>query len=180
MTRRVVTEAAEQAQGDIRLLQAERVRTDWLRGPVPLGRVPGFEPTAAERATQLAVTTIVAIAEHFSASRLRAQPNVTDQDVRNWPNQEKAWAKYAGVSLSALSAYQPFRGFNEARNAIMHGRGTLTPLQLSPSSADAVRKRIAAAGIRCIRNNVVITHDDLGCCADICWAFVGQLDAAAP
>jgi hypothetical protein len=120
------------------------------------------------------------VAEHFSAGRLRELPGVRESDTASWPKQETAWAARANVTLTNLPAYQPFRGFNEVRNAVMHGRGSLTPLQLIPARVGDVRLRLAAAGVRVLRDRLVVDQEDLDRCADVCAEFVQQLDGVAP
>ena len=180
MTGAVLSEIAEQARMDIRLLEAEYVRGSTRRQGVLPGRIPGFEPTVSERTLQLVITTIVAVTEHFSAARLIALPGTAGTDTRNWQSQELAWQVHGAVTLTALSAYLPFRGFNEARNAIMHGQGSLTATQLSPKFIPNTRARLAAAHLRCVRDTVVIAEADLARCANVCAEFVQQLDQAAP
>jgi hypothetical protein len=180
VTRVVLTEAAEQACDDIRLLQAQHVRASNGRHHPPSGRTPGFEPTVVERTRQLTLTTIVAVAEHFSAGRLRLVPGVSENDTFGWPNQEKAWKDRAQLELGTLPTYSAFRGFNEARNAIMHGRGALTPRQLDPSNAAKTRAWLTAALIKTVRHRLIIVDADVDRCADVCVSFVQQLDKAAP
>jgi hypothetical protein len=178
--RTVLSESAEQACSDIRLLQAEHTRRSRVWTQEPRGRIPGFEPSVAERTTQLTLTTIVAVTEHFSAQRLRAVPGVIERDVSSWPRQEAAWAARGSVSLGTLAAYQPFRGFNEARNAIMHGSGRLTPRQLAQAQVPNTRAWLAAAAIISVNGRLLITAVDLDRCAALCADFVTQLDSAAP
>ena len=150
-----------------------------IRAQDPPGRVPGFEPTAAERATQLTVASLVAVTEHFVADRLRAVPGVTEDDLRSWPKQIAAWNTHAGVRLEDFTSYPAFRGFNEARNAIMHGRGRLTPRQLKPNYAPQLWRWVTAAGLRVVRYEVIIGINDVDHCAEVCTSFINAVDAAA-
>lgn len=179
MMRIVLTEAAEQARNDIRLLLAEHLRASRQRARALPGRLPGFDPSVAHRARQLALTTIVAVAEHFSAERLRALPSVTENDTASWRKQETAW-RANGVALTNLPAFESLLGFVEARNSIMHGLGRLTPRQLTSRHAVSVQDRLASAGIRIVRGALAIDESDLTRCSHISVEFVEQLDSAAP
>lgn len=176
--RSVITDAAELAQSDIRLLRAEQERM--LRfGAVPaLGRIPGFGPTPAERAVHLALTTVVALTEHFSAQRLLSRHGVAVNSTTSWPSQEKAWVKYWSLSLNSLPSYLAFRGFNEARNAVMHGLGELTQMQRQPERIKDIKARLEAAQLRVVSSVVVIHRTDFERCAGTCLEFVAELDAA--
>ena len=114
-----MSERAEEAIGDIRLVVLEFQRAQAVSADNPPGRIPGHGPTAGQRAAQLALANVVSCAELFSADALRDQPGVVENDVSSWPKQQLAWQTHVGLDLETLPAYPAVRGFNEVRNAVL-------------------------------------------------------------
>ena len=115
-------------------------------------------------------------AELFSADALRDQPGVVENDVSSWPKQQLAWQTHVGLDLETLPAYPAVRGFNEVRNAVLHGRGRLTPRQVEGKLAAQVQVWLAAAGATVLRGAVQVREQDILRCADSCCEFVRQVD----
>jgi hypothetical protein len=176
MSRRVLSEMAEATIGDIRLVVVEFQRAQAVVRDNPPGRIPGHGPTATQRAAQLALANVVSCAELFSAEELRSLPRVVEHDVSSWPRQQLAWQKHGSLDLESLASYAAVRGFNEVRNAALHGRGRLTPRQVEGNLAGQVQVWLAAAGARVVRGEVRVGEEDIVRCADSCCEFVRQVD----
>ncbi len=176
MSRRVQSERAEEAIADIRLVVLEFQRAQAVPADNPPGRVPGHGPTVGQRAAQLALANVVSCAELFSAEVLRSLPGVVENDVSSWAKQQLAWQTHAGLDLETLPSYPAVRGFNEMRNAALHGRGRLTPRQVKGKLAEQVEEWLAAAGAKVLRGAVHVTEQDIVRCADACCVFVRQVD----
>lgn len=176
MSRRVLSEMAEETVGDIRLVVVEFQRAQAVAADNPPGRVPGHGPTAGQRAAQLALANVVSCAELFSAEVLRSLPGVVENDVSSWPKQQYAWQKHATLDLETLPPYPAVRGFNEVRNAVLHGRGRLTPRQVEGKLAAQVQMWLAAADAKVLRGVVLVSEQDIVRCADACCEFVRQVD----
>lgn len=165
---------AEHAIADIRLIVHEHLAASVGDRGSPVGRFGGPQTGFGDRATQFAVANVVGIVEHYAEQTLLgagAPPN----KVRTWDNKLEAWSDIFGKELAtACPAFQPMRGYYEARNAIMHRRGELTDTQRK----DAVYERINAAGLTLIGFNVVVNLTTLHACASTCLSCIEQLDAA--
>lgn len=177
-SRSVRSEASERAQFDLRIVVGDHHRRS--RALLPgKNRIITSEPNAEDRATQLTIALLVAITENYSSNALLGIPQVSQNDVRSWQNQEAAWLAKAGVNLEACPSYFAFRGWNEARNAIMHGMGALTEMQRTSRWAGDVLSRLSSARVLLRRNQLVLDHVDLGRCVKTCYDFIGELDDAA-
>lgn len=177
-SRTVRSEAGERAQFDLRVVVGDHSRR---RRTIQASRSRIFtsDPSPEDRATQLTIALLVAITENYSATALLQIAGTTSADVKSWQTQQRAWLNRGGVDLDACPSYLAFRGWNEARNAIMHGNGELTEMQRTASWAQDVITRLAAAGVRVRRSVIFLSTDDLERCAQTCHAFVGELDDAA-
>ncbi|HEY5181472.1 MAG TPA: hypothetical protein VIJ07_17140 [Dermatophilaceae bacterium] len=177
MTRRVLSQEAESAIGDIRLIVVEYQRAQELVRDNPPGRIPGHGHTPAQRAAQLALANVVSCAELFSAEQLRAMPGAVEDNVSSWPKQQQAWRKLGPVDLETLPSYPAVRGFNEVRNAVLHGRGRLTARQVEGAQNKQVQKWLKCAGARVVRGEVRVGEPDIVRCAHACCDFIRHLDA---
>src|SRR5882762_4653136 len=91
VTRSVTSEPAEQAESDIRLIQARLQREQSDRPSGEIHRTRGHGPSDEDRLFQLNLTTIVAIAEHFASERLISKSTVPNNAIASWPKREGAY-----------------------------------------------------------------------------------------
>lgn len=176
--RSVESEEAEQTCSDLRLIEAQYLRSRRQQPSLRIGRIQSRDPELAERAAQLVLANVVAVTEFFCDERLN-KARQTVIAATSWPAREMAWS-HCGVNLATLTNYLPFRGFNEARNAIMHGLGSLTSSQKRPDRVVDVKARLAAASIALLRSRIVVADQDIARCVSSCINFVLELDTSAP
>jgi hypothetical protein len=126
------------------------------------------------------LTDLVAVVESFTVNRLlNLRPTLTDNQVKSWPDRIKAWKDHGGVDLTSYPQWQAFLGFVAVRNALAHGLGRLTDLQLG-KLRNQVLSQIAASGIRLDGDLVLPTPGDVDRCAEIGGDLIRFLDLAAP
>lgn len=178
MTRPVLSELAESTFADIRLTVVEYQHAQTLVQDSPHGRILGDVQTASQRAAQLTLANVVSCAELYSAEKLRSVPGSVEDNVSSWHKQRLAWQNLRHVDLGAVPSYAAVRGFNEVRNAVLHGRGRLTARQLTGKQAQQVQDWLAQCGARIVRGEVRVEEADIVRCADCCCAFVRELDSA--
>lgn len=126
------------------------------------------------------VVDIVAIVESYSINRLVAvNDSVSRQELFTWKKREGAYLKYAGVNLEHdIPDYQKLKGFVEARNAIQHGLGSLTDLQLGADRRRDTFDALAVAGIPLQGDTVVIQRSSVERCRTVSERFVLAVDHA--
>lgn len=164
---------AEYAIADIRLIVHEHLAARASDSRTRVGRFGGPHTGFGDRATQLAIANIVGIVEQY-AERTLLEAGALPNKVKTWDNKIDAWSLMFGKDLTtACPAFQPMRGYYEARSAIMHRRGELTDSQRK----DAVYQRLRAAGVTLIGFNVVVDLTTLQACASTCVTCIEQLDA---
>jgi hypothetical protein len=126
------------------------------------------------------VTDCVAVAESFSTARLLALRPVLDPgDVSTWKKQRQAWRNHGPVDLCLWEDWPKLMGYVEVRNALQHGLGRLTDLQLRKYQRE-ISAWIKAANVQLNGPNVMLTDEDPIACSGVCADFVHFLDAAAP
>jgi hypothetical protein len=154
--------------------------------PQPIVIVP------SQRAAQNAIVRMVSIAEAFvlgrlvdaTEPRLPANPLVEVlweseiQSALTWDGRVKSWLRLHKVNVESAPAFQSFRSFIDARNAIAHGLGLLTWHQ-------SKAKRDVAAGLRAVGIDVqagrlVLSSKVVEECARRGVSLIAYLDAAAP
>ncbi len=164
---------AEHAIADIRLIVHEHLAARVSDSRPRVGRFGDPHAGFGDRATQFAVANIVGVVEHY-AERTLLDAGAPPNKVKTWDNKLGAWSDIFGVDLtSACPAFQPMRGYYEARNAIMHRRGELTDTQRK----DDVYERLTAAGVTLVGFSVVVDMTTLHACASTCVTCIEQLDA---
>ena len=80
----------------------------------------------------------------------------------NWSIHVEAWKKWHGVVCTASPHYAALMAYVDARNAIMHGKSTIS--------------RLATVGIAVRAGRVVLTHAAVKSCAETCREYVVWLD----
>lgn len=128
-----------------------------------------------------AIIDAIALTEVFTSERLlQSTPTVRDTDVLNWQAREKAWLTHANVTLSDATTWLQVRGYVEVRNALQHGIGRLTELQLGPKRRAETLEWIGATGCQLDGDLVRATAHDAEACFDACLAFIRWLDQQVP
>lgn len=170
-SRAMPSQHAEHAIADIRLIVHEHLAARVSDSRAGIGRFGGSHTGFGDRATQFAIANIVGIIEQY-AERTLLDAGAHPNKVKTWDNKIAAWSDKFSEDITTCSAFQPMRGYYEARNAIMHRRGELTDSQRK----EAVYKRLSAAGITLIGFNVVVDLTTLHACAFTCVKCIEQLD----
>ena len=91
-----------------------------------------------------------------------------------WEQRRDLWKRLHQVRLRDFDHDEPLQGFIEARNAISHGLGDLTRMQLRKN--EEVRKLLTAAGLRLRGATLLLHEEDVEQCATIVRAFIEWLD----
>jgi hypothetical protein len=127
-----------------------------------------------------ALVDLVAVTENFVTRRLlEFWPGVTESEVSTWKKREYAWRNHANVDLTIITPdWHNLLGFVEARNALQHGLGRLTEMQLG-RHRDDVLSDLAAANISLIGDLIQIDVHTVRSCYSVCENFVVTLDNAA-
>lgn len=170
-----MTEFAEDAVGDIRLIVHDYRVARASTGSITVGRFGLAGQGFGDRATQFAVANIVAVIEHY-AERILLDADSDPKKVKTWPDKVKAWQTIFDTDIEdpqICPSFMPMRGYYEVRNAIMHRRGELTDSQRK----GLVYERLEAANVERIGFYVVVTQSTVSDCADVCLRCVEELDA---
>jgi hypothetical protein len=175
---------------------AERALADisrWRGDHVAVTRPGRFTPgrhiaEVLERRHQSTLSGVVSCVEVYATDLLQdLQPAISEQEVSTWREREKAWRQHLHLTLADLQIWPALCGFVAARNAIQHGLGALTNMQLG-ISADKPRNYnyredtlsvLRAAKMRLDADRVIVGADDVGRCISTANAFVRELDAQA-
>lgn len=149
---------------------------------------PGGRTYEAERA-QDAVMRLVTTSEMYvvevllveTEARLVGSPtavvlwdDVESRYTQTWERRRSGWKKFHGLDLKASGAWDPLEGFVDARNAIAHGLGRLTRVQLK--NRGAVESRLLKAGIALNGEEVVVGGEDVARCEAVIEDFILWLD----
>jgi hypothetical protein len=103
--------------------------------------------------------------------------NYVEGQTDTWPLRFAAWKNLHGIPFDDFPRYHPFRGFIEARNAVIHGLGGLTRKQLKkPNTAEG---RLRAAHISLRGTRLVLDVDDATACAQVVRDLIDWLDHRA-
>lgn len=153
----------------------------------------GAESIEARRVrVEDALSRLVSIAEEFSVAllvelteaRLPTDARVAtlweryvERETDTWEQRFGSWASLHQIVFTSFPKYSPLRGFIEARNAIMHGLGTLTRKQLkNPQKAIG---RLNAARVGVVSNRLILTQDHVTECAGVMRELIRWLDHEA-
>ena len=127
-----------------------------------------------------ALVDFVAIAESFSVSRLLAiAPNISDGALSSWDKRNREWRRVGSTELSRFTEWDALLGFVDARNAIQHGLGRLTAMQLGRFK-DQVIAQLQRAQIRRDGDQLLVRAVDVDQCFKVCRDFIAWLDSQAP
>ncbi len=127
-----------------------------------------------------ALVDFVAIAESFSLSRLLAiAPDLSESTTRSWKNRESEWQRIGSTDLSEFQDWDALMGFVATRNAIQHGQGRLTTLQLKRFKTEVIAQ-LDAAKIHCDGDQLVVRVVDVDRSQKTCRNFIAWLDSEAP
>ncbi|MCK8478073.1 hypothetical protein [Microbacterium aurugineum] len=129
-----------------------------------------------------ALVDMIAIAENFSVLRLRGiDDTLTEDQVSNWVKRKAEW-KSRGVDFdSDLGGVWPaMSGFIEARNAVQHGLGEITDMQLGKKRRIDVLRGLGACGVLVDGGELRLFDSDVRHCAELCATFILELDNRAP
>lgn len=146
---------------------------------------PGRHLPARELDSQVnALVDLVAVTESYFADRL-AEVAPGAKQPTTWRARAKAWRDETGVDLAADARWPLLMGFVEARNALQHGLGRLTEMQLDPSSRRGheprrtqVLRDLAACGLVLDGDRVAVLARDVERCLVACRELVLAADAA--
>jgi len=190
--RRVSSEQAEEA--------AARVMTTLAYGQVVIGLdlperlLPPRAMLLGDPRHSMVLPHIVAIAEEYSRALLvagseasmdptmRLMLDLWNKDGRRraegpWPQHREAWKQWYDIDFTDCPDWLAVATFNEARNAIMHGLGRLTPRQLRKDGGKAIVEACALVGIVVRAGTLLISDSALVECARACRGFVFWLDS---
>lgn len=172
-----MTALAEAALRSLALRADDHRRLAAARPVAPRGR---HQFTDRDAHNGNAVTDCVAVAESFTVARLLAlRPAIRERAVSTWEGRRSEWRKHGCVDLRSYGQWLALMGYVQVRNALQHGSGRLTDLQLGARRTE-ILGWIAAASIHLNGPKVVLTEGDPVACAGVCAGFVRFLDAEAP
>lgn len=151
----------------------------------PVGE-PGRHLPACELNSNLnALVDLVTVTESYFADRL-AEAVPAPSQPSTWRARADAWRDKAGVNIAAHPRWPELMGFVEARNALQHGLGRLTDMQLSPTSRRGreprraqVLRDLAASGLVVNGDRVTVLASDVERCAAVCRELVLAADNVA-
>ena len=145
MTLASLSQLAEQALED-----SERLEAAYVANSASPDQPPRMLRHAhVDRASGLAVAALVGVGEAYVTGRtLELRPRVTPGDLNSWPKRRKIIAAEFGIQLAAeCASYPAFEGYNEARNAVLHGSGGLTKMQLGWNKNRSISAKLRAASL---------------------------------
>jgi hypothetical protein len=127
-----------------------------------------------------ALVDFVAIAENFSVHRLQqVNPALTDDQLSSWNKRKQRWKNENVDFLVDLAGTWPqLDGFVQVRNALAHGLGALTAMQLERFRAETLTA-LTACGVFADGGRVRLRDVDVRRCAEVCIAFLLELDNRA-
>jgi hypothetical protein len=97
-----------------------------------------------------------------------------DKETDTWDQRFGSWESLHEVRVAAFPAYDAFRGYVEARNALIHGLGALTRKQLK--NPKKVLGRLSSAKVRTVGNRLELATENVLGCATVVSEFVRWLD----
>ncbi len=138
----------------------------------------GFPVAPSDTANLNALVDFVAIAESFSVSRLLAlDPDLSDSATSGWKSREREWKRF--TDLSDFKDWDALMGYVATRNAIQHGQGRLTTMQLKKFKTEVVAQ-LDAAKIHRNGDQLVVRAVDVDRSHNTCRDFIAWLDSEAP
>jgi hypothetical protein len=138
------------------------------------------------------VSRLVSIAEDFAAEALRthgrpllrgSERMVSDawglleaRAERSWDERAAAFKRWLHINLGDCAAYADFRAFVQARNAIAHGLGRLTPRQRRGSDAASIVQSLRVAGVTVSGERIEVKDESVDRCCTVVVSFILWLD----
>ena len=138
-----------------------------------LGRHP---PPDSQGPEASAVVELVALMELFSVERLLEQSPSLNAVSGTWHGRKKEWAKHVSVELDKSIVWMELLGFVAARNALQHGHGRLTDLQLG-KYRDETLANLKAAGVHRNGDRITVGPADVEQCLKVALEFVGYVES---
>lgn len=145
-----------------------------------------------ERIEYIVLPHVVAVAEEFSRRlllahsegylkgehpiQIEARQRAELKAESTWPTHIDAWKEWHSVDLDAAPNFSKFRSFIEARNAIMHGLGSLTRRQTQGNALSSLTGQLGKVGIAVEGTRLVFGRKSVQRCADVSVEFVLWLD----
>lgn len=165
-----------------------------LGQPVGARRIPRLDDERLPGGASYAVVQIVSITELFDCELFRAYVNEAiasqhpaaqalwqkdaDQAEKKWDTRSERWNKWFSVAVQTAEQYKAFRPFIEVRNAVAHGLGSLTRLQLGKDgSASETRKSLHSVGVTVEGTRLLLSQQTADACAVAAISYVRWLDA---
>jgi hypothetical protein len=142
--------------------------------------------------TEDALTRVVSIADEFTfglfievaEARLPVDPRVevlweryVERDADTWTQRFGAWENLHRVPIKTFPRYDRLLGFIDARNAIVHGLGSLTRKQLK--TRHKVTGHLKSAGIGLSGTRLVLAPQHVRDCAAVVRGLIEWLDGEA-
>jgi hypothetical protein len=100
-----------------------------------------------------------------------------ERHTDTWEQRFASWDGLHDVRVKDFPGYSPLWGYIEARNAIVHGLGSLTRKQLK--SETRVVGRLKTARINTVGDRLVLTADHATDCASVVRDLIQWLDDQA-
>lgn len=192
--RSVPSEGAEAAIGRIRKTASYR-EGRFEQGTAPRPRLPHPRLGRLERIEYIVLPHVVAVAEEFSRRLLlrysegylagehpiqveaRARAELKAESA--WWTHIAAWKEWHGIELEKAPDFSKFHSFIEARNAIMHGLGSLTRRQMEGDGLRSLTGQLRKIGIGVEGTVLIFGKKSIQRCADVSSQFVLWLDERA-
>lgn len=194
MIRRISTQRAEASRRELMFTKAaylDLVRVHAARTSSK-PRIPTDPLAYRGSAEYLTLPYIVAIAEEFARNALveSSEPVIgtdphpliadlwaaAEERSESWPRQVDAWKKWHSIDVTTEAAYKAFRPAVEARNAIVHGLGTLTRRQTRKDGGRATAEMLRTSGITVQSGRVVVDAKATADCIKRAGVFIDWLD----
>jgi hypothetical protein len=100
-----------------------------------------------------------------------------DAETDTWPDRVSSWENLHRVLIKTFPRYNQLLGYIEARNAIVHGLGSLTRKQMKkPQKALG---RLTAAQISLIGTRLSLSDNNATGCAEVVRELIDWLDTQA-
>jgi hypothetical protein len=172
--------------------QSRRRRFALASRVLATSRPPSYHDSWNVSRVEDALVRLIAIAEEFTHGllievtnlHLPSDPRVAalwdkhvDRETDTWEQRMATWRLMHGLAIQTSPRYDALLAFIEARNAVVHGLGSLTRKQLRTRNRSVDRLR--AARIAVSGDRLILGEEDVAACADSVRTLVRWLDDAA-
>ena len=113
-------------------------------------------------------------AQHEAAQAVWRQ--AVDGAEGTWRKRCEAWRTWFAIDVSKSATYINLKPFIDVRNALAHGLGSLTRLQLGKDNGANVRTALGAAGVPMDGNRIVLDGATVQRCVGAGVAHISWLD----